>query len=70
MSKRSELAKHINVLYDNVRIEEKRQTIDGAILWEVFDKSCGGFRWVIEGETGELIGNYETFEQALEVFNN
>ncbi len=58
------LAEHLGEKVEDIRFETIRQNSNGAALYAV---TCwnGEIRYVIEGETGEMIGNIEGEEEAL-----
>lgn len=61
------LAAHLNA--KSVQAEAIRANNRGANLWQCTDDNNGEVRYVIEGETGELVGNFESEEEALEEWN-
>lgn len=66
-----DLASAINVPVEELRFEEVCSTCDGAILWDVWDITTNEHRYIIEGETGELLTPIECTEaEAIEAFNN
>jgi hypothetical protein len=64
-----DLAAHISAKVENITFETIRSNENGAALYRVFDKSIDENRFVIEGETGELLGCWENEEEALENWN-
>ena len=62
------LADHLGEKVESIRFETIRENENGAALYAV---SCwsGEIRYVIEGETGELLGNWEDQTEALENWN-
>jgi len=48
-----------------VTIESHRHTVYGAHLWEA-EFEGGESRFALEGETGEIIGHYESLDDALD----
>jgi len=70
VQKAIDLTAHINAAHvEDIRFEAIRSTPAGAYLYRVDDISNGETRYVIEGETGELKGNFESEESALEDWN-
>lgn len=64
-----DLAAHINARVEEINFSALRSNNNGAILWDVFDKSCDEHRYVIEGETGEMLDPMEcTEEEAIEAW--
>jgi hypothetical protein len=65
-----DLCSHINAANpEDIRFEAIRSTGSGARLYRVFDTSNYETGYVIEGETGELKGCWESREEALADWN-
>lgn len=63
-----DLAHHINAPAENVQFEIIRSTENGAYLYHVWDFS-GEHRYIIEGETGEMLEPMECTEnEAIEIW--
>jgi len=64
------LAAELNDQVENIRFEVLAETENGAALYRV-DNGMGDVRYVIEGETGEMLTLPEGIEdsEALEQFN-
>lgn len=66
-----ELAHHIEAKPEAIRFDVLRENVNGAILWDVFDYSTCEHRYIIEGETGELLPAMECGEEeAVEAWDN
>ena len=65
------LAAHINARVEAITFDALRSNDNGATLWDVYDKSCDEHRYVIEGETGEMLSPMEcTEDEATEAWDN
>lgn len=71
VQKAIDLAAHIKAKPKEITFEALRQNDNGAVLWDVYDKACEEHRYVIEGETGEMLPKMEcTEEEAIEAWEN
>ena len=68
MSLSKRVADHIKANETDLEIEIVDQNLNGAKLLRCFEN--GECRYVVEGETGELIGNWENDAEAYEYWEN
>jgi hypothetical protein len=62
-----DLAAHIGSHVENITFEALRSNDNGAVLWKIYDSECGEDRYVVEGETGELVESFWNSEdEAIE----
>ena len=62
------LAEHLNANADDIEVEIVDKTTNGAFLYRCFEN--GECRYVIEGETGELLARIESEDEAIDMWNN
>jgi hypothetical protein len=58
-----DLAAAVGAKVEDITFEEIRSNDNGASLWAVADQSSNGVRYIIEGETGELLSPVECSEE-------
>lgn len=67
VQKAIDLSDHLGEKVECIKFESIRSNENGAFLWQVECES-GEDRFVIEGETGTLVGRWESEEEALEAW--